>query len=62
MGMIVTEGMIMGADTTRATMTKVGAVGMIADTMIAGMIVITVEIVMIGMIGMTDSLSISGGL
>ena len=59
MGMIVTEGMIMGADTTRATMTKVGAVGTIADTMIAGMIVITVEIVMIGV---TDSLSISGGL
>lgn len=60
MGMIVTEGMIMGGDTTRATtMIKVEAVGMIADTMIAGMIVITAEIVMIGM---TDSLSISGGL
>lgn len=60
MGMIVTEGMIMGGDTTRATtMIKVEAVGMIADTMIAGMIVITAEIVMIGM---TDSLSVSGGL
>jgi hypothetical protein len=60
MGMIVTEGMIMGADTTRATtMIKVEAVGTIADTMIAGMIVITAEIVMIGM---TDSLSVSGGL
>ncbi|WP_346429966.1 MULTISPECIES: hypothetical protein [unclassified Pseudomonas] len=60
MGMIVTEGMIMGGDTTRATtMIKVEAVGTIADTMIAGMIVITAEIVMIGM---TDSLSVRGGL
>ena len=60
MGMIITEGMIMGGDTIRATtMIKVEAVGTIADTMIAGMIVITAEIVMIGM---TDSLSISGGL
>ncbi len=58
--MIVTEGMIMGGDTTRATtMIKVEAVGTIADTMIAGMIVITAEIVMIGM---TDSLSVRGGL
>jgi hypothetical protein len=60
MGMIVTEGMIMVADTNRATtVIKVEAVVMIADMMIAGMIVITAEIVMIGM---TDSLSISGGL
>jgi hypothetical protein len=60
MGMIVTEGMIMGADTNRATtVIKVEDVVMIADMMIAGMIVITAEIVMIGM---TDSLSISGGL
>jgi hypothetical protein len=60
MGMIVTEGMIMVADTNRATtVIKVEDVVMIADMMIAGMIVITAEIVMIGM---TDSLSISGGL
>jgi len=60
MGMIITEGMIMGGDTIRATtMIKVEALGTIADTMTAGMIENMAEIVTTGM---TDSLSISGGL
>jgi len=58
--MIITEGMIMGGDTIRATtMIKVEALGTIADTMTAGMIENMAEIVTTGM---TDSLSISGGL
>ena len=60
MGMIITEGMIMGGDTIRATtMIKVEALGTIADTMTAGMIENMAEIVTTGM---TDSLNISGGL
>ncbi|WP_349292364.1 hypothetical protein [Pseudomonas sp. MWU15-20650] len=60
MVMIVTEGMIMGADTTRATtMIKAEAEGTIAETMIMAMTAITVEIVMTGM---TDSFGSCGGL
>ncbi|WP_175479152.1 MULTISPECIES: hypothetical protein [unclassified Pseudomonas] len=50
MGMIITEAMIMDADTTRATtMIKVEAVVTIVVTIIAGMIAITAEIMMIEM-------------